>query len=57
MVDPELKDVGRFVVYTDHDGERRQGVITSFSAYYVFVRYGEEVLSKPTRREDLDWVL
>jgi hypothetical protein len=31
------------------------GVITSFNADYVFVRYGGDRTAKATLRSDLDW--
>jgi hypothetical protein len=55
MIDPAPEDVGRFVIYTFSGGTAEQGVITSFSEHYVFVRYGADIHSKATRREDLEW--
>lgn len=58
MIDPTIKDIGRSVIYhAHHPGARREpGVITSFNAHYVFVRFG--VLNRAgyaCRREDLEW--
>ena len=51
------KQCGRRVVYrTAPDYESEEGVITSFNDTAVFVRYGADVNSKPTSREDLDWL-
>jgi hypothetical protein len=56
MIEPSIEDVGRHVIYTDRPGGKvEQGVITSFSEHYVFVRYGADVHSKATRRIDLQW--
>jgi len=58
MIDPTVKDVGRKVVYQARhpNAEREEGVITSFNDHSVFVRYGSDVHSKATSREDLEWV-
>lgn len=53
MIDLKPEDVGRKVVYTDNRGE---GVIASFNDHFVFVRYGADVGSKGTRRENLEWL-
>jgi hypothetical protein len=48
--------IGRSVVYVEKHGdeERREaGVIVSRNDYFVFVRYGNDKLSKATRAEDL----
>lgn len=56
MIDPTGRDIGRKVIYHDLSGaEVEEGVITSFTALYVFVRYGADSYSKPTRRQDLEW--
>lgn len=62
MITPEEKDIGRKVVYTGNQTRALQegvpfeeGVITGMTDFYVFVRYGEEKISKATRREDLEW--
>ena len=55
MIEPTLADIGRHVTYTGKDGKTEQGVITSISNHYVFVRYGADVHSKATRRADLQW--
>jgi hypothetical protein len=50
------RDIGRKVVYRDKSGYRvEEGVITSYNDCVVFVRYGADVNSKATRREDLEW--
>jgi hypothetical protein len=54
MIEPTDKDIGRAVVYRrNHTVE--DGVITSFNADYVFVRYGGDRTAKATLRSDLDW--
>ncbi len=56
MIEPVEADLGRKVVYHSAGGEvTEEGVITSFNDYFVFVRYGNERLSKATRRERLYW--
>lgn len=59
MVEPTERDIGRGVLYTGNrypGGKPEQGVITSFNAHSVFVRYGSEMQSKGTAREDLEWL-
>jgi hypothetical protein len=58
MIAPTLRDIGRKVVYrAGHPGAKaEEGVITSVSADYVFVRYGSGTTSAATRREDLEWL-
>lgn len=58
MVDPQQSDLGRPVVYTGNrypGGLPEMGVVTSFNQSSVFVRYGNDVYSKATSREDLEW--
>lgn len=58
MIEPTIDDIGRHVIYVGRNhygGKADQGVITSFSEHYVFVRYGAETHSKATRRVDLEW--
>ena len=59
MVEPTPSDIGRSVVYQGgHPDDRDEGVITSFNAHVVFVRYRSQHPSAPgqaTNREDLDW--
>lgn len=58
MIDPTDADVGRAVVYTGNrypGGVPEEGVITSFNAHAVFVRYGSDKHSKGTNRADLEW--
>ena len=57
MIEPTKDDIGRKVVYTgNHGGPLEEGVITSFNAHAVFVRYGSDYGSKATSREDLEWL-
>ena len=56
MIEPTMKDIGRGVRYRPpHGGDPEDGIITSLSNHYVFVRYGSDVFSKATRRDDLEW--
>jgi len=55
MIEPTKDDIGRRVVYRLHCGLKEVGVITSFNDHCVFVRYGGDLHSKATRREDLVW--
>jgi hypothetical protein len=59
MIDPTHEDIGRKVVYTGNrypGGKLEEGVITSFNAHAVFVRYGTSGTSAATSREDLEWL-
>jgi len=59
MINPKPEDVGRKVVYTGNrypGGELEEGVITSYNDHVVFVRYGADVGTKGTSREDLEWL-
>lgn len=56
-IDPNAADVGRLVIYRGYAGETEEGVITSFNAHYVFVRYGLGSTSQATRRDQLDWAM
>jgi hypothetical protein len=59
MIYPKEDDIGRAVVYTGNrypGGKLEDGVITSFTDYSVFVRYGADKYSKATSRADLEWV-
>lgn len=59
MIEPTQADVGRKVIYTGNrypGGQPEEGVITSFNAHTVFVRYGSDAHSKGTNREDLEWL-
>jgi hypothetical protein len=59
MIEPTQEDIGRKVIYTGNrypGGLIEEGVITSFNEHAVFVRYGKEVGSKATSREDLEWL-
>jgi hypothetical protein len=43
------------LVYRSHpDAEAEEGVITSVTGAFVFIRYGADVHSKATRPEDLE---
>jgi hypothetical protein len=58
MIEPKETDIGRLVVYTGNrypGGKPELGHITSFNAYCVFVRYGDDKGSKATSRQDLEW--
>lgn len=55
MITPIDSDVGREVWYVAEGSERELGVITSFNAVFVFVRFGEQSTSKSCRRDDLVW--
>lgn len=59
MIDPKVSDIGRAVVYRNraHPSEPDQGVLVSFNAAYVFVRYGTDIGAKATRREDCEWAM
>lgn len=52
MINPTENDIGRSVIYR---GDGDEGVITSFNAHLVFVRYGGSQRSMGTFRQDLDW--
>lgn len=65
MIEPTFEDVGRRVAYWPTRrtwgsalsvGPPEEGTITSMNEKHVFVRYGADVNSKATRREDLEWV-
>lgn len=53
-IEPTPADVGRSVVYRGAAGEVETGVISSFNADYVWVRYGGSPNSQATLRGDLD---
>ncbi len=58
MIEPSDCDIGRRVVYTGNrhpGGKLEEGVITSFNAHTVFVRYGTRTGSQGTARADLEW--
>lgn len=59
MINPTEKDIGtRRVIYKKDWMTPKQweyGFITGFNDHYVFVRYGTDLGSKATRREDLYW--
>jgi len=59
MINPDERDIGRKVIYTGNrysGGQIEEGVITSYNAAAVFVRYGSDQHSKATSREDLEWM-
>lgn len=59
MIEPTENDIGRTVLYHPGSGLTlglpERGVITSFNATMVFVRYGADTGSKATKREHLHW--
>ena len=56
MIDPTSADIGRLVIYRDKfRGLDEEGVITSFSDKWVFVRYAG-THPQATHRTSLDWV-
>jgi hypothetical protein len=58
MIQPTAIDIGRKVIYTGNrfpGGQLEYGVITSFNALAVFVRYGTDIGSKSTFGSDLEW--
>ena len=55
MINPTKDDIGRKVIYHLNPAMFEVGVITSFNDKYVFVRYGADIHSKATRREDLEY--
>ena len=57
-LEPTEKDIGRKVKYVKSWMKPEQiefGIITSFNNSHVHVRYGNDNISKATRREDLRW--
>lgn len=49
-------DIGRSVTYHGNfGGPLEHGVITSYNDLFVFVRYGADMNSKATNREDLTY--
>lgn len=56
MIEPTEKDIGRVVLYQGgHPDGKDRGVITSFNASVVFVRYGAKQYSQATDRCALSW--
>lgn len=58
MIEVTENDIGKGVVYCPKYGEREDGVITSISDSFVFVRYKKQHPSangQATKREDLEW--
>lgn len=57
MIDPKPTDIGRLVVYRPRHlaATPKQGVITSFNAAYVFVRWGRDDTPKGHSPCDLAW--
>jgi len=58
MIEPTRADIGRRVVYAGNrypGGKVEEGVLASFNARYVFVRYRPDEHAVATRREDLKW--
>ena len=58
----DLKDVviGRKVVYTPFEGcDKRQleyGVITGINSDFVFLKYGDDIRSKATYPQDIEYI-
>ena len=61
MINPTVNDIGRKVLYMypvlRGYGPAEEGVITSFNTTCVFVRYGNDLHSKATLREDLEFLV
>ena len=55
ITDLKSTDVGRKVVYTANHGEKEYGVITSANHVNIFVRYGNDLHSKATAPEQLEF--
>lgn len=52
----KASDVGRGVVYTPAVGPREDGVISSWSDEWVFVRYGKNRTASATDPRELDFL-
>jgi hypothetical protein len=55
LTDLKETDVGRFVIYTAHHGEREEGVISSWNDTYIFVRYGRGSTAAATDPNQLEF--
>jgi len=59
-MNPENIETGRKVVYTPFIGcdpeLREEGVITSYNDKFIFVRYGNDVNSKATDPQDIEYI-
>ncbi len=58
MIEPTKEDIGRSVIYKKDwmkPENYEHGFISSFNVLYVNVRYGNDLFSKSTHREDLIW--
>ncbi len=57
MIEPTETDIGRMVIYRNLGGHGKieEGVISSFTDNYVFVRYGMGPTAAATRHKDLEW--
>lgn len=56
MINPTNEDIGRKVIYRSFGGDViEEGVITSFSESWVFVRYGSNTQSAGTHRSNLEY--
>lgn len=55
MINPTKEDIGREVTYIDGAGDKEFGTISSFNDTYIHVKYGGDIHSKATSREDLHW--
>jgi hypothetical protein len=60
MIEPTEADIGKMVYYQPKwmpFAYREKGVITGMNDTYVWVRYGEQIGSQATKRDDLEWEL
>jgi len=57
----EEAEIGRKVVYTPYEGcdpkLKEDGVITGKNDRFIFVRYGNDVHSKSTYPDDLEYIV
>jgi len=60
MIEPGTEKAGRKVVYKPFPGcdpeLYEEGVITSWNDHGIFVRYGNDTISKSTYRRDLEYI-
>jgi hypothetical protein len=57
MIDPTDTDIGRKVLYRGWGGEIEEGVLTSFNAAYVFVRFGTSTTPQACDNDErIEWV-
>lgn len=64
MINPDELDTGRLVIYvpTHANGNMghpdcEEGVLTAFDNNFCWVRYGPDLHSKATLRENLEWAV